>query len=81
MMTQGLCDQLTFLMRNAVTISYNLLMGFNPFPHIDAFLTPLQHTTYENMVTKGEIAQKVISLLLPQFSLLSVIIPAFIEIF
>ena len=51
-------------------------------PTCRRILTHLQQTTFENIVTKGGIAQNMHFLLLPQrFQLFSVIIPTFIELF
>ena len=47
------------------------MVNFYPFSH-RRLLVPLQHTTFENIVTKGEIAQN---------ELFSLIIPSFLEIF
>ena len=35
----------------------NLLWNIKPFPSYRRTLTPVQQTTYENIVAKGEIAQ------------------------
>ena len=54
----------------------------NPFPHeYRRFLKPLQQPTFENIVTKDEIAQNKQFLLLPQcFQLFSIIKPLFMDI-
>ena len=63
----------------------SFLEDFNftsPFPTYRRILTHLQQTTFDKIVTKGEIAQNKQFLLLPQcFQLCPVIIPTLIEIF
>ena len=63
---------------------YTCRKCLNHFPSCRRLLTPLQQTTFENIVTKVEIAQTEQFLLLSQcVQLFSVIIPfpLFIEIF
>ena len=59
-----------------------LKLQYQPFPTYRRVLTHLQQTTFENIVTKGEIAQNKQFLLLPQrFQPFSVIKPSLSEIF
>ena len=49
-----------------VLTNLSLSTIFNPFPHVDAFFTSLQHRTFEDIVAKEEIACDEKCLLLPQ---------------
>ena len=58
-----------------------ILRAFNPFPHIEAFWRLWSKTSFENIVTKEEIAQNKQFLLLQQcFQFYSVNLPSYIGI-
>ena len=59
-----------------------LIYFVNPFPQIGTLLTPLQQTTFEKSVAKGEIAHDNKFVHLPQcFQLYLMIKPLFMDIF
>ena len=61
---------------------FSKVLQIQLFPSYRHILTHLYQTTYENIVTKGEMAQYDQFLILPQcFQLFFVIIPVIIDIF